>query len=66
MGGDLIIQFSTKEICPLECLLEAKKHLSGIDKIPVTYLREGIEMTTVMDVSQSRRNYLERLDISGP
>jgi hypothetical protein len=32
----------------------------------VTYLREGIEMTTVIDVSQGRRNYLERLDISGP
>ena len=66
LGGDLIIQFSTKDICPLECLLEAKKYLSGIDKIPVTYLREGIEMTTVIDVSQGRRNYLERLDISGP
>jgi serine protease Do len=66
LGGDLIIQFSTKELCPLECMLEAKKHFSGVDKIPVTYLREGVEMTTVMDVSQSRLNYLERLDFSGP
>jgi len=66
LGGDLIIQFSTKERCPLECLLEAKKYLSGVDNIPVTYLREGVEMTTVMDVSQSRLNYLERLDFDGP
>jgi len=66
LGGDLIIQFSTKELCPLECLLDAKNQLSGVDKIPVTYLREGVEMTTVMDVSQSRLNYLERLDFPGP
>ena len=66
LGGDLIVQFSTKEICPLECLFDAKKHLSGIDKIPVTYLRGGVEMTTVIDVSQSRRNYLERTVHDGP
>ena len=66
LGGDLIMQFNTQETCPLECLFDAKKYLSGIDKIPVTYLREGIEMTTVIDVSQSRRNYLEGLDYSGP
>lgn len=66
LGGDLIIQFNTQEVCPLECLLDTKKHLSGIDKIPVTYLREGVEMNTVIDVSQSRLNYLERLDHSGP
>ena len=66
LGGDLIIQFSTPDVCPLECLFDAKKYLSGIDKIPVTYLREGVEMTTVIDVSQSRLNYLERLDYSGP
>lgn len=66
LGGDLIVQFSTKETCPLECLFDAKKHLSGIDKIPVTYLRGGVEMTTVIDVSQSRRNYLERTVHDGP
>jgi len=60
LGGDLIIQFNTHKICHMECLLEAKKNLSGLDKIPVTYLREGIEMTTVIDVSQSRRNYLKK------
>ena len=60
LGGDLIIQFNTHEICHLECLIEAKKHLSGIDKIPVTYMREGIEITTVIDVSQSRRNFLKK------
>ena len=66
LGGDLIIQFSTKDVCPLECLFDAKKYLSGIDKIPVTYLRGGREMTTVIDVSQIRRNYLERTDFDGP
>jgi len=60
LGGDLIIQFNTHEICHLECLIEAKKHLSGLDKIPVTYMREGIEITTVIDVSQSRRNFLKK------
>jgi len=66
LGGDLIIQFSTKEICPLECLFDVKKYLIGIDSIPVTYLRGGVEMTTVIDLSQSRRNYLERREHGGP
>ena len=66
LGGDLIIQFSTKEICPLECLFDAKKYLVGIDNIPVTFLRGGVKMTTVIDVSQSRRNYLERTVYDGP
>jgi len=60
LGGDLIIQFNTQEICHMECLLEAKKHLSGLEKIPVKYLREGKVMSTIIDVSQSRRNYLKK------
>ena len=66
LGGDLITQFNTKETCPLDCLFDAKKHLSGMDKIPVTFLREGVEMATVIDVSQSRLNYLDELYINGP
>ena len=66
LGGDLIIQFNTKEACPLECLFDAKKHLSGMDEIPVTFLREGVEMATVVDVSQSRQNYLDDVYFSGP
>ena len=57
---DQFIQFGTHEICHMECLVEAKKHLSGLDEIPVTYMREGVEATVVIDVSQSRRNYLKK------
>jgi len=60
LGGDLIIQFDTHEICHMECLIEAKKHLSGLDEIPVKYLREGKVRTAVIDVSQNRENYLYR------
>ena len=58
LGGDLILEFAAQEACHAECLMRVKKELSGLNQIPVKYLREGEIRETVLDVSRSRRNFL--------
>jgi serine protease Do len=58
IGGDLILEFSTQEACHSACLVRAQKELSGMDKIPVKFLRGGNVMETVIDVTNSRLNFL--------
>ena len=57
LGGDLVLEFNTQEACHAECLLEAGKHLAGVGRIPVTFLRGGKVMHTELDVSKTRRNF---------
>jgi serine protease Do len=59
LGGDLIMEFGTEEACNSDCLYEANKHFSGLDRIPVKFLRGGKIMETTIDLSGSRRNFLE-------
>jgi serine protease Do len=59
LGGDLIMEFGTEEACNSDCLYEANKHFSGLDRIPVKFLRGGKIMETTIDLSSSRRNFLE-------
>ncbi|MCD6295611.1 MAG: serine protease [Deltaproteobacteria bacterium] len=59
MGGDLIVEFGTREACNSDCLVEAKKHFGGADKIPVKFLRGGRILELTIDLSGTRRNYLE-------
>ena len=59
LGGDLIMEFGTEEACNSDCLYEANKHFSGLDRIPVKFLRGGKIMETTIDLSISRRNFLE-------
>lgn len=59
LGGDLIVEFGTQEACNSECLYEANKHLGGLDRIPVKFLRGGKILETTIDLSSSRRNFLE-------
>jgi serine protease Do len=59
LGGDLIISFGTKEACDSDCLAEANKRFAGTDKLPVKFLRGGVVMDTTIDLSLSRRNFLE-------
>lgn len=58
LGGDLIVEFAAQETCHAECLIQAKSKLSGLDRIPVKYLRGGKLEETVIDVSGSRRSFL--------
>ncbi len=60
LGGDLILQFGTQEACHSECLVGAREHLRGLDRISVRYLRGGKLMESVIDVSATRRNFLKQ------
>ena len=59
LGGDLILELATQEACHNECLMQAHKHLVGLNRIPVTFLRGGRIMQTEIDVSRTRRNFLK-------
>lgn len=59
LGGDLIIELGSQPTCHAECLVDARSHIAGLDRIPVKYIRAGKIRTTEIDVSESRRNFLE-------
>ena len=61
LGGDLILELGTQEACHSECLMHAGKRLGRRDQIPVKFLRDGKVMTTVVDVSGTRHNFLKPL-----
>ncbi len=58
LGGDLIVEFGVQEACHSECLREAREKIGAMRKIPVRFLREGKEMTTVIDAENSHRDFL--------
>ncbi|MBN1102573.1 MAG: trypsin-like peptidase domain-containing protein [Deltaproteobacteria bacterium] len=59
LGGDLIMEMGTQEICDSDCLTEVNKHFGGMDKVLVKFLRGGIMLETTIDLSGTRRNFLE-------
>ena len=58
LGGDLILQLGDQDACHSGCLAAAHKRLSKRDKIRVTFLRAGKVMSTTLDVTASRKNFL--------
>jgi serine protease Do len=59
LGGDLILSLGGQDACHSECLVQAHDKIAGMDKIPVKFLRGGKIMETVVDVSNTRRNFLQ-------
>jgi serine protease Do len=59
LGGDLVISFGTKEACDSDCLADANERFAGSDRLPVRFLRGGVVKETTIDLSPSRRNFLE-------
>lgn len=59
LGGDLIVELGTQEVCDSDCLAEVNKHFGGKDKVRVKYLRAGRMQETTIDLSGTRRNFLE-------
>jgi S1-C subfamily serine protease len=57
-GGDMILEFGTQVACHSECLEHAHERLTKLDRIPVKFLRGGKVIETVIDVSDTRRNFL--------
>jgi len=59
LGGDLVISFGTEEACDTQCLLQVGRQFAETDRLPVRFLRAGAIMETTIDLSGSRRNFLE-------
>lgn len=59
LGGDLVISFGTEEACDSECLVQSGRQFVDADRLPVKFLRSGAVMETTIDLSGSRRNFLE-------
>jgi S1-C subfamily serine protease len=59
LGGDLILELGNQQACHSECLVEAHRHLQGMNQIRVMYLRGGKIMETTVDVSASRRKFID-------
>ena len=60
LGGDLVISFGEEEACNSDCLVEANKRFTDSDRLPVKFLRGGVVMETTIDLSLSRRDFLEK------
>ncbi len=59
LGGDLILELGAQEACHSACLVRGGKRLGGLDRIPVKFLRGGKVMEAVINVSNTRRNFLK-------
>ncbi len=60
LGGDLVISFGGEEACNSDCLVEANKRFADSDRLPVKFLRGGVVRETTLDLSLSRRDFLEK------
>lgn len=60
LGGDLVISFGGEEACNSDCLVEANKRFADSDRLPVKFLRGGVVRETTIDLSLSRRDFLEK------
>jgi len=58
LGGDLILEIGSQEACHSECLVRARTHIQGQSRISVKFLRGGVVMEVVIDVSATRRSFL--------
>ncbi len=59
LGGDLVVEFGGQDVCHAECLAGIHEALGKMDHIRVTFLRSGERREAVLDVTQSRRNFLQ-------
>ncbi|MGB5818260.1 MAG: trypsin-like peptidase domain-containing protein [Saonia sp.] len=59
-GGDIILDIGGHATCHVNCLEDAKQDLNTQPKIAVRYLREGKEYVATVDVSEVRKNFLEK------
>ena len=59
LGGDLVISFGEEAACSSDCLVDAHKRFSDTNRLPVTFLRGGIEIETTIDLSLSRMDFFE-------
>lgn len=59
LGGDLVISFGNEEACSSDCLVDANTRFAESERLPVRFLRGGVIMETTIDLSESRKNFLD-------
>ena len=59
LGGDLILEMGGQEACHAACLVQSASQIRQHDHIRVKLLRGGKLMEVVLDVSETRRNFLD-------
>ena len=59
LGGDLILEMEGQEACHAACLVQSASRIRQHDRIRVKLLRGGTVMEVVLDVSETRRNFLD-------
>ncbi len=57
-GGDIILQIGGQETCHVGCIEGVKKVLKDENKVNIKYLREGKVYSAVLDITDTRRNFL--------
>ncbi|WP_394972919.1 S1C family serine protease [uncultured Croceitalea sp.] len=58
LGGDIILSIEDHKTCHMDCFFETKPMFKDKTNLTISYLRQGKEYTTTVDVSESRKNFL--------
>lgn len=61
LGGDIIISINDHNACHIDCLEATKQLLMDENKLEIKYLRNGKTYTAILDVSESRKNFLVKI-----
>lgn len=59
LGGDLILEMGDQQACHAACLVRSSARIKSQDRIRVKLLRSGTQMEVTIDVSATRRNFLQ-------
>ncbi len=60
LGGDLIVSIENHNTCHVECMEATRVLLKDKNSLEIKYLRGGNLKTTILDVSEFRKNFLEK------
>lgn len=61
LGGDLIVSIENHNTCHIDCLEATRVLLKDKKNLEIKYIRNGKMTNTILDVSESRKNFLEKL-----
>ncbi len=61
LGGDLILSIENHDTCHIDCLEVTRMLLKDKKSITIKFLRKGKLNTVILDVSESRKNFLDKL-----
>ena len=59
LGGDIVLKFNTQEACDSECLTGEDSTIGKENTISVEVLRGGKIFKTTIDLTSTRKNFLE-------